>query len=319
LGTLLTGGEGCQALALVGQSPPAWRQTFLPLPQGISSHETCGRVLARLHPPRFQPGCRSWTQAVAPLTPGARVWLDGKTVSASLARATAAAPWPMLSAWGADPGGRGLGPTQTATQAPESTALPALLPWRALTGGRVPMEARGCQTASAGQSRGQGGDALLAWQSQQQTADAAGPHPWQQHLAPPRAWRTAEPLRPAMPHPAARGGAGAGPSQPCRACLREHNGRASQRAWSWKRCGWRTSTRLSPVPIASPLPVWDGLPPPASPCSASIGPWSTRARGRWTSPARQTAAVSGRTMPPKRGRRCGTALSIGGVKRTHAA
>ena len=80
--TLLTGGEGFQDMELFGRSKYAWLQTFLTLPHGIPSHDTFGRVFARLNPRRFQECFLSWTQAVAQLTHGALVSLDGKTVKA---------------------------------------------------------------------------------------------------------------------------------------------------------------------------------------------------------------------------------------------
>src|SRR4051794_40670640 len=102
--TLLTGGEGFQDMELFGKSKRAWLQTFLALPHGIPSHDTFGRVFARLHPQRFQECFLAWTQAVAQLTQGTLISLDGKTVKASLDRATAASPLHMLSAWCSDHG-----------------------------------------------------------------------------------------------------------------------------------------------------------------------------------------------------------------------
>src|SRR5215467_4197561 len=85
--TLLTGGEGFQDMALFGKSKRQWLQTFLALPHGIPSHDTFGRVFARLHPTRCQACFLSWTRAVAARTQGTLVSLDGKTVRASFARA----------------------------------------------------------------------------------------------------------------------------------------------------------------------------------------------------------------------------------------
>src|SRR5688500_7121801 len=75
--TLLTGGEGLQDMELFGKSKLSWLQTVLALPHGIPSHDTFGRVFARLNPQRFQECFLSWTQAVAQLTEGALVSLDG--------------------------------------------------------------------------------------------------------------------------------------------------------------------------------------------------------------------------------------------------
>jgi hypothetical protein len=92
LSTLLTGGAGFQDMELFGKSKHAWFQTFLALPPGVPSHGTFGRVFARLNPQRFQECFLSWTQAVAQLTHGVLVSLDGKTVRASFDRATAPSP-----------------------------------------------------------------------------------------------------------------------------------------------------------------------------------------------------------------------------------
>src|SRR5499427_3674529 len=95
--TLLTGGEGFQDMEFFGKSKLPWLQTFLALPHGIPSQDTFGRVFARLNPQRFQACFVSWTQAVAQLTQGALVSLDGKTVRASFDRTTASSPLHMLS------------------------------------------------------------------------------------------------------------------------------------------------------------------------------------------------------------------------------
>jgi hypothetical protein len=90
--TLLTGGEGCQDMELFGKSQRVWLQTFLALPPGIPSYDTFGRVFARLNPQRCQESFLSWTQAVAQLTQGTLISLDGTTVKASFDRATASSP-----------------------------------------------------------------------------------------------------------------------------------------------------------------------------------------------------------------------------------
>jgi DDE_Tnp_1-associated len=59
--TLLTGGEGFQDMELFGKSKLSWLQTFLALPHGIPSHDTFGRVFARLNPQRFQECFLAWT------------------------------------------------------------------------------------------------------------------------------------------------------------------------------------------------------------------------------------------------------------------
>ena len=160
--TLLTGGDGFQDMALFGKSKHAWLQTFLALPYGIPSHDTFGRVFARLNPRRFQECLLSWTQAVAQLTHGALVSLDGKTVKASFDRATAASPLHMLSAWCSEQGGLVVGQIKTEQKSNEITAIPELLHLLAIQGCIVTIDAMGCQTQIAAQILEQGGDYLLA-------------------------------------------------------------------------------------------------------------------------------------------------------------
>jgi predicted transposase YbfD/YdcC len=190
--TLLTGGEGFQDMALFGQSKQAWLQTFLALPHGIPSHDTCGRVFARLNPQRFQECFLSWTRAVAQFTEGTLISLDGKTVKASFDRATTTSPLHMVSAWCSEQGGLVLGQRKTDTKSNEITAIPELLQLLAIKGCIVTIDAMGCQTAIARQIQAQGGDYLLALKSNHKKASAAVKRYFHQHIEHHLAWRTAE-------------------------------------------------------------------------------------------------------------------------------
>src|SRR5499427_3457445 len=190
--TLLTGGEGFQDMELFGKSKRVWLKTFLTLPHGIPSHDTFGRVFARLNPRRFQECFLSWPQAVAQLTHGALVSLDGKTVKTSFDRATAASPLHMLSAWCADNGGLVIGQIKTDQQSNEITAIPALLHLLAIKGCIVTIDAMGCQTAIAAQIRTQGGDYLLALKSNHKKAYTAVRAHFHQHIEHHLPWRDAD-------------------------------------------------------------------------------------------------------------------------------
>ena len=190
--TLLTGGEGFQDMELFGKSKRPWLQTFLALPHGIPSHDTFGRVFARLNPTRFQECFLSWTRAVAALTQGTLVSLDGKTVRASFDRATAASPLHMVSAWCSQNGGLVMGQLKTDSKSNEITAIPELLQLLAIKGCIVTMDAMGCQTAIAGQIRAQEGDYLLALKSNHKKAYKAIKQHFHQHIEHQLAWRTAE-------------------------------------------------------------------------------------------------------------------------------
>jgi predicted transposase YbfD/YdcC len=190
--TLLTGGDGFQDMELFGKSKHAWLQTFLALPHGIPSHDTFGRVFARLNPRRFQECFLSWTQAVAQLTQGTLVSLDGKTVKASFDRATAASPLHMLSAWCSDNGGLVIGQTRTDSKSNEITAIPDLLQLLAIQGCIVTIDAMGCQTAIAAQIQDQGGDYLLALKANHKKAYKAIKAHFHQEIEHHLTWRNKE-------------------------------------------------------------------------------------------------------------------------------
>jgi predicted transposase YbfD/YdcC len=190
--TLLTGGEGFQDMELFGKSKQAWLQTLLALPHGIPSHDTFGRVFARLHPQRFQACFVAWTQAVAQCTQGALISLDGKTVQASLDRATASSPLHMVSAWCSENGGLVLGQVKTDTKSNEITAIPELLHLLAIQGCLVTIDAMGCQTAIARQIRDQEGDYLFALKRNHKKACKAVKQYFHTHIEHQGAWRTRE-------------------------------------------------------------------------------------------------------------------------------
>ena len=162
------------------------------MPHGIPSHDTFGRVFARLNPQRFQEGFLAWTQAVAQCTQGALISLDGKTVKASFDRATASSPLHMLSAWCSEQGGLVLGQIKTEAKSNEITAIPALLHLLAIKGCIVTIDAMGCQTAIAAQIQAQGGDYLLALQGNHKKAYTAIKAHFHQEIEHHLAWRTAE-------------------------------------------------------------------------------------------------------------------------------
>jgi predicted transposase YbfD/YdcC len=190
--TLLSGGEGFQDMELFGKSKLQWLRTFLALPHGIPSHDTFGRVFARLDPQRFHACFLAWTKAVAALTQGALVSLDGKTVKASFDRATAASPLHMLSAWCSHNGGLVVGQLKTDSKSNEITAIPELLRVLAIKGCLVTIDAMGCQTQIAAQILDQGGDYLLALKSNHKKAYTAVTEHFHHHIEPNLPWRTAE-------------------------------------------------------------------------------------------------------------------------------
>ena len=158
---VICGADGWSAMATFGRTKEAWLRTFLALPNGIPSHDTFGRVFARLDPDAFGQCFLAWVRAVVPATAGQVVALDGKTLRGSHDRANGQAALHLVSAWAA--GSRlVLGQVAVDDKSNEIVAIPLLLGLLDLEGATVTIDAMGCQTAIAAQIVAQGGGYVLA-------------------------------------------------------------------------------------------------------------------------------------------------------------
>ena len=155
-----------------GQAKRAWLETFLALPHGIPSHDPFGRVFAALDPDQFAAGFRSWVGAVAAVSAGTVVAIDGKTLRRSHDRAQGKDALVLVSAW-AEANRLLLGQVAVDPGANEIPAIPILLQQVALAGSIVTVDAIGCQTAIAAQIVAQEADYVLALKANQGTLHEA--------------------------------------------------------------------------------------------------------------------------------------------------
>ena len=110
----ICGADNWVDIELFGNCKEEWFKSFLELPNGIPSHDTFGDVFARLDPEQFQHCFIEWVQAVAQLTQGEVVAIDGKTVRRSHDRTLGKGAIHMVNVWasskwlgaGPDQGGR---------------------------------------------------------------------------------------------------------------------------------------------------------------------------------------------------------------------
>ncbi len=140
-----------------GHAKRDWLGTFLALPHGIPSHDTFGRVFAALDPDQFAAGFRSWVAAVAQVSTGSVVAIDGKTLRRAHDVAQGKEALVLVSAW-AEANRLTLGQVAVEAGSNEIPAIPALLRMLALDGTSVTVAAIGCQTAIATQITAQGAD-----------------------------------------------------------------------------------------------------------------------------------------------------------------
>ncbi len=161
LSAVLAGAEGWVDIAEFGHARESWFRTFLRLPHGIPSHDTFGRVFARLDPVAFERCFQAWVGEVARLSQGEVVALDGKAVRGSGTGPAREGALHLVSAWACE-AGLTLGQVRTPAKGNEITAIPELLALLDVRGAVVTVDAIGCQTALATQIRAQGADYLLA-------------------------------------------------------------------------------------------------------------------------------------------------------------
>lgn len=74
---VVCGADSWEHIEEFGHSKYGWFKDFLELLHGIPSHDTFGRVFARIDPVEFQQSFISWVQAICRLSRGQIVWVLG--------------------------------------------------------------------------------------------------------------------------------------------------------------------------------------------------------------------------------------------------
>ena len=163
---VICGADNWVEIEEFGHAKRDWLEAMLGLPNGIPSHDTFGRVFARLDAEQFEACFMRWVQHLHELTQGQLLAIDGKTVRRSHARRQKQGPLHLVSAW-ATASRLVLAQTEVAADANEITAIPELLEMLELSGCIVSIDAIGCQKAIAQQITESGGDYVLALKQNQ--------------------------------------------------------------------------------------------------------------------------------------------------------
>lgn len=163
---VICGADGWTAVEKFGKAKQEWFETFLELPNGIPSHDTFGRVFARIDPQQFQMGFLLWIQAAQDITEGQVIALDGKCLRQSYDTWHSKAAIHMISAWATE-NKLVLGQRKVDDKSNEITAIPVLLELLEISGCIITIDAMGCQKDIAEQVVEQDADYVLALKNNQ--------------------------------------------------------------------------------------------------------------------------------------------------------
>ena len=162
---VLCGADGWVDIESFGTTKETWLKTFLDLPNGIPSHDTFGRVFARIDPKQFESCFLMWVQSITEKITGV-IALDGKTLRRSQDRVNGKKALHVVSAWASE-NRMVLAQVAVDEKSNEITAIPELLKLLALEGCLVTIDAMGTQRAIATQIIEQHGDYALALKENQ--------------------------------------------------------------------------------------------------------------------------------------------------------
>jgi predicted transposase YbfD/YdcC len=165
--TVLCGGESCVDMADFALEKEDFLREFLPLANGLPSHDTFSRVFRMLEPEQFGRCFQDFMGRFAEAAQGV-IAIDGKVLRRSFDSASAKSALHMVSAWGCEQR-LVLGQIATDAKSNEITAVPKLLAMLSLQGCIVTVDALNCQRAIASQIVDQGGDYALALKGNQGT------------------------------------------------------------------------------------------------------------------------------------------------------
>src|SRR5580692_4619811 len=153
--------DGWADIERFGRTKLDFFRTFLDLPEGIPSHDTFGRVFARLDPAALMACIQQWLDALGTAVAGEIVAIDGKTLRGSFDRAAGKNPLHLVSAWACD-ARLTLGQVAVDAKSNEITAIPLLLELLDLKGCIVTIDAMGCQKEIADAIQAREADYVLA-------------------------------------------------------------------------------------------------------------------------------------------------------------
>jgi predicted transposase YbfD/YdcC len=163
---VICGADDWVDIAGWGSEKIEWLRQFMPLQNGIPSHDTFGRVFSRLDGEQFQAAFLEWVQSAFAVSDGQVVAIDGKQLRRSHDQRLGKAAIYMVSAW-ASTNHLTLGQRKVDDKSNEIRAIPELLKVLTLKGCIVTIDAMGCQKEIAQTILDQPADYVLALKENQ--------------------------------------------------------------------------------------------------------------------------------------------------------
>jgi len=166
---VICGADGWAAVAAYGRAKEKWLKTFLELPNGIPSHDTFGRVFAKLNPDAFEACFRQWIASLVELSGGKLVAIDGKSIRRSFTQGWDKSGMAhMVSAFVQD-NSMVFAQVKTDGKGQELSAIEKLLEVLDLNGAVVTIDAIACQKSIAAAIKKAQGDYVLQVKGKQDT------------------------------------------------------------------------------------------------------------------------------------------------------
>ncbi len=158
---VVCGADDWEAVEMWGEAKLDWLRQYIPLKNGIPSHDTIGRLFAAMDSTTFQACFTRWVSTICGSLVGQVVAIDGKTMRGSHHHRLGKKAIHMVSAFASDQGIT-LGQLKTEEKSNEIAAIPELLAMLDLKGSIVTIDSMGCQKDIAKAITERGADYVLA-------------------------------------------------------------------------------------------------------------------------------------------------------------
>ena len=155
---MIAGADDWVSVQQYGEMNKTWLKEFLPLPHGIPSHDTLGRVFRLIDSTELAARLGAWLERLHGAPKDDQICIDGKAIRRALK--ASGSPVHVVNAW-ATRARMALGQVEVDSKENEIVAIPKLLGLLQLKGQLVSIDAIGCQREIAGIITEKGGDYLL--------------------------------------------------------------------------------------------------------------------------------------------------------------